>query len=142
MNTDPLDKIFQKTEELDNQRKVILADLLNPFVRIDLENGAFLPTIIWSNLTTQKQVLVYMLAKLALSSRNPKFQNQATPKEVTDNTEIPGGTVRPKLTELLKDKLISKNEFGGYYVKPTILSLQKIKRVLEGDLLKLGDDKE
>lgn len=131
MSNDPLDKIFSKPEEIDLQRKKILADILNPYARIDVENGTFMPTILWANLGSKEKILVFLIARLALSTRNNLFTNCVTPKDVEIETEIPGGTVRPKIIELYEDKLITKNDTGGYYVKSTLTPLLKIKSFLE-----------
>jgi len=131
MTDDPLDNIFKKPEDIDINRKTILANILNPYARIDVENGTFLPTILWENLGSKDKILVFLVARLALSTRNKLFTSCASPKEIENMTEIPGGTVRPKLKALYEDKLISKNDIGGYFVKSSLISLMKLKSILE-----------
>ena len=133
---DPLDKIFTKPEDIDNKLREILADILTPFARIDIESGAFMPTILWGNLDSKRKILVFLVAKLALSTRKNQFGSCASPKDIEIATEIPGGTVRPKVIELLEEKIIGKDDTGAYYVKPSQISLIKIKTYLDIESMK------
>lgn len=134
MATDPLDEIFDSPEALEGERRDRLAKMVVPFATVDPEHGIFHPKGRWHQLTAKKRVLVFFLARLALSAKNPEFPNTLTSKEVEEGTELPGGTVRPKISELLKDRVVFQNNDGSYSLRPTALSLSKAWAVLEDSI--------
>jgi hypothetical protein len=125
---DPLDELVVRSEEVEGENRKILAKILLPHVQIDPEKGTIYFVKQPSNLTTKEQVLVVLLAKLALAQKNPDITPITTPKEVEDISGLPGGTVRPKLGELIKDKIIAKSSVG-YYVEGK--NLYKARAILE-----------
>ena len=131
MTDDPLDKIFDSPQELEGEMRNTLARMLLPFAAIDPESGVFYPKSRWHNLNAKQRVLIYFLARLALSAKNPEFKNQMTSKEVVDGTELPGGTVRPKISELAKDRVVVKNPDGSYLVRATSMSINNAWELLE-----------
>ena len=131
MNSDPLDKIFDSVEELDNEKKEILVDILSPIIVVDPEKGIIHTKKAWNNINAKQKILAYLLAKLALSTRNQKFVNSATPNEIETKTELPGGTVRPKLRELIHDRIAFQNEDGSYSIRPTSMSINNARALFE-----------
>lgn len=131
IGNDPLDQLIMATEEVEGEYRVLLAELLKPHVKIDPEAGKvyFIPHP--PKLNTRQHVLVYLLAKLALSQKNEALEPIATAKEVEEGTALPGGTVRPKLTELFRERIISKGE-AGYFIE--VINLNKAKSILEDTL--------
>ncbi len=112
---DPLDELVTKAKVVEGQHRLLLAELLRPHVRLDPDTGRIYFTEHPSKLNTKQYVLVYLLAKLALSQKNPEYTAVATTREVEESTGLPGGTVRPKLSQLLKERVISKTQ-AGYFI--------------------------
>lgn len=125
---DPLDELVVKSEEVEGENRKILARILKPHVQIDPEKGTIYFVKQPSNLNTKEQVLVVLLAKLALAQKNPDISPITTPKELEEISGLPGGTVRPKLGELVKEKVIAKSSVG-YYIEA--VNLYKARAVLE-----------
>ena len=119
-NIDPLDALLTKATIVDGEHRALLAKLLTPHVRLDPDTGKIYFTQHPPKLNTKQQVLVYLLARLALAQKNPNYTTVATTKDVEEGTGLPGGTVRPKLSELLKERIISKTE-AGYLIEVTNL---------------------
>ena len=136
MSDDPLDQIFDSPKELEGELREKLAKMIVPFAVVDLENGFFHPKGKWHHLNAKQRVLVYFLARLALSTKNPEFKNALTPGEVEEGTELPGGTVRPKIAELAKDRVIFRGSDGTYTMRPTPMSLANAWVILEGAIPK------
>lgn len=128
---DPLDALVIKAEEVEGEYRRLLAMLLSPHVRFDSERGTIYFIKHPPMLSTKQHVLVYLLARLALSQKNPQYDTVASSKDVEDGTGLPGGTVRPKLSELLKEKVISKGE-AGYFVEAE--NLHRARALLEDTL--------
>ena len=131
MENDPFDKIFGKPEELDREKREALASLIEPYAKIDPENGVFFPNQNWNQLSTKLKILAYLLSRLALSSRNPNFPNSVSTKDVENDTELPGGTVRPKLRQLIDDRVVDQNIDGRYYVKSSWISINNALALFE-----------
>ena len=131
MTEDPLDAVFDQKEELEGLLRERLAKMIIPFAVVDPENGIFYPKRAWNELNSKRKVLVFLLARLALSTRNPEFSKTVMAKDVEDATELPGGTVRPKLSELLKDRVAFRESDGGYYVRSTTMSLNNAWAIME-----------
>jgi hypothetical protein len=125
---DPLDELVVKSEEVEGENRKILAKLLIPHVQIDPEQGTIYFVKQPSDLNTKEQVLVVLLAKLALAQKNQDITYIATPKYIEEVSGLPGGTVRPKLAELIKQKVIAKSSVG-YYIEAK--NLYKARAVLE-----------
>jgi len=117
---DPLDAIVISSEVVEGENRKLLADLLKPYVRIDPDTGSIHFIKYPPPLSAKQHILVYLLAKLALSSKKPEYSPAAQPKEIEEATRLPGGTVRPKLRQLLEEHVISQGE-EGYYVEPVNL---------------------
>ena len=79
---------------------------------------------------------MFLLARLALSTRNPEFPKAVTSKEIEEATELPGGTIRPKLAELLKDRTAYRNQDSGYYIRSTSMSINNAWALMEDVLPK------
>lgn len=131
MTEDPLDVIFDTPEELEGVKRERLAKMIAPFAVIDPENGTFFTKTAWNNLKSKQKVLVYLLARLALSTRNPEFPKAVNHKDVEQDTELPGGTVRPMVSELVKDRVVHRDKSGSYYVRSSSMSINKAWIILE-----------
>lgn len=140
MSESPLARLIKPKEELDEAAQTKLADMLEPYVWLDPDNLGvhFKPDA--PSLTTLKKVLIYLLARKAISTyleikarddaaeagegearQHPEASPVVTPKDVEEGTKLSGGTVRPKLTELHKKKYVLKKG-TAYEVSPYYLS--------------------
>lgn len=142
MSEDPLDAIFDAPEELQGVKREMLAKMIAPFAAVDPKNGTFFAKLAWNNLTTKQKVLVYLLARLALSTKNPEFSKSVTHGDVEEATELPGGTVRPKVSELIRDRVVYRNKDGSYYVRPSSVSLNKAWAIMENVVFEMGEKNE
>ena len=131
MTKDPFDEIFEAPEELEGLNRDRVAKMIKPFAMIDPENGTFYTKAAWIELTSKRKVLIFLLARLALSTRNPGFSKVVTAKEVEDSTELPGGTVRPKLGELVKDRIAYREKDSGYDIRSTSMSINNAWALME-----------
>ncbi len=121
MANDPLDEIFKRAEEIEGTRRALLARMVVPFATVEVESGRvyFKPEA--DKLTTKQKILVYLLARLALSQRSGDLAVAAVlPREIQDGTSLPGGTVRPQLQKLVQEHVV-QNSDGRYSVQPGAL---------------------
>ena len=131
MPQDPLDELFVKTEQVEGEHRAILAELILPYASINAETGVVHWKTTYDDLSTKKKLLLYLLCRLAISTRpNTTFTVAVSPTEVEKATMLPGGTVRPKLTELVKDKIVIKSG-EGYYVPAA--TLQRAKKMFSNE---------
>ncbi|HEX9838909.1 MAG TPA: hypothetical protein VGA72_06160 [Anaerolineales bacterium] len=127
MMQDPLDQLFVKTEQIEGEQRAILAQLILPYASINADTGDVHFKTTFDDLSTKQKILLYLLCRLALSTRpNTTFTVAVSPVEVEKATMLPGGTVRPKLTELVKDRIIVKS--GDGYSVPAV-NLQRAKKM-------------
>jgi len=121
MSESPLARLIKKKDELDLETQAKLANSLEPFVYLDPENLGvhFKPEA--QKLTTLQKVWVYLLARKAITLLNPDASELATPTEVEESTKLSGGTVRPKLTELVSRRWAQKIN-KTYTVSPYFIS--------------------
>jgi hypothetical protein len=122
MSDDILEQLVVRREQLERDQKAQIVKMVFPFAAIDPEKGRVHPKAPFDELNAKDKVLVYLLARLALSALpDAKASASVSPKEIEEETGLPGGTVRPKLAQLEKERLAFKSE-GGYYVTSATLS--------------------
>lgn len=127
MTQDPLDQLFVKTEQIEGEQRAILAQLILPYASINADTGDVHFKTTFDDLSTKQKILLYLLCRLALSTRpNTTFTVAVSPIEIEKATMLPGGTVRPKLTELVKNRIIVKS--GDGYSVPAV-NLQRAKKM-------------
>jgi len=93
-----------------------LAAVLKPHVVIDKKTGGVHLTKSFSGLTTRKKVLLVLLAQKAAALLEVATCAGMTPKSIETTTGLPGGTVRAKLAELKKDRLVDADAGGQYTI--------------------------
>jgi len=130
MSTNPFAKLIRSKTELDYEAQKQLADLLEPYIWLDPENNLVVFKDSASSLTSLQLVLVFMLAQKVKNLVNPELSPAVSASEVETGTGLPGGTVRPKLTELAKKKLLTHSG-RAYEISPNFLisELQQILKV-------------
>ena len=125
---DPLEQIFIKTEQVVGEQRALLAKLIFPFASVNPESGEVHLKPTADDLTAKQKIVVYLLCRLALSTRpNTEFSATASPIEIEKSTMIPGGTIRPKLMELVKSRVVFKSG-DGYYIH--VSSLRRAQEIL------------
>ena len=130
---DPLDQIIIKPEIVEGEQRALLAQLIFPYAGINPDTGDVHFKETADDLTSKQKILLYLLCRLALSARtNTTISAAVSPKEIEKSLIIPGGTIRPKLMELVGDKIVLKSKTGeGYYVNSG--SLHRAKKILVPD---------
>ena len=94
----------------------LVADLLQPFVRIDADSCEIIPSASWRSLSNESKSLIYLLARKAMVALDlPVGIEGATPQEIERATGVLGNSLRPVLKRLLGQRLVSKAD-GRYYV--------------------------
>ncbi len=132
MPNDPLEVLFVKPEQLEGEKRSLLAKTLQPFVQIDPENGKILLTLKGDKLTAKEKVLVYLLSRLALFTfTEEKYPLAASPKEIEIAINLPGGTIRPNLSQLVNERVVLKK--GEGYVLPS-QNLMRAHELLESKM--------
>jgi hypothetical protein len=120
MEKNPFEKIVRSKRELDYETQRELADLLEPYLWLDPESNSVTFTKTGANLTTQQKVYLYAVGKKIISLLNHASAPCFSPNDVQNETGLPGGTIRPKLTQLVQQRrLIRKNSL--YEVVPGFL---------------------
>lgn len=113
-------------EELD---KGLLADLLLPFVGIDIHSGQMVPKEGWEKLNVDQKILVNALTRKAAMSM-PEVdlvREAAAAKEIEAATGIKGGTLRPRLVALKDIGLLRQDKDRNYFAPtPAVLQIGKI----------------
>ncbi|MCL5428742.1 MAG: hypothetical protein M1347_02910 [Chloroflexi bacterium] len=134
MSQDPLDAFFDTPEKLEGEMRERLAQMIVPFAAADPVSGDIHPKRGWNALDTKKKVLVILLAKLALSAKDAQFSASISSKEIEQITGLPGGTVRPKLSELVKDRIAFRDHSSNYSVRPTPIAFSNAWALMESEI--------
>lgn len=105
---DPLDVLLVDTREIDRRK---LASLLHDRVGVDPENGEILlyPPA-QEGRTIGDQVLFTLLGQRVLNLYRSELPDGLTPQELSKQTGIKGGSIRPALARLSSDGLVFKRE--------------------------------
>lgn len=113
---DPLAMLWD-TSSVQDQRQ-LLAETIFPFARVDGETQEIGFTAEGEALTTREKLLVFLLMRKAMMLRGVIVKETMPPAEIAKATGMPGGTIRPVLSQLYSDKLVRKDkeEDGGYFV--------------------------
>lgn len=121
-----LDELVVDETEIDRD---LLAGILAPYVRLTRSGGKPIFTAPFATLAAAEKILVFLLArKAAVSLELAVGPEAASPKEISELTGIPHGTVKPTVIGLVKRGLLAKDE-GSYSVPAH--ALLTIKEVLE-----------
>jgi hypothetical protein len=134
MDEDPLAQLIVRPEQVEGEKRALLVKLVLPFAGIDPENNQIHFKATFDELNARQKVLVYLLARLALSALpNSKTLAAVSPKELEAQIKLPGGTIRPKLTQLAKEKIIIQSG-GGYSASSSTLhrAQKELEAVISG----------
>ncbi len=131
-NTDPLEQIYVRTEQVEGEERAILAELILPFAGVNPETGdVYFKSIADELLNAKQKILVYLLCRLALASKpDTSFSKYVSPKEIEVAIRLPGGTVRPKLSQLVSEDKVVVKSGEGYVVPASYLNQIRSKKLL------------
>lgn len=135
-NIDPLQQIFVSAEQMENEQKALLAQLIVPFAGVNSDTGdVYFKATADELLNAKQKVLVFLLCRLAIRAAKPEssLSKYVSPKEIEVATHLPGGTVRPKLSQLVTDDKVVKKSGDGYFVLPSDLNQIRLKKILPID---------
>ncbi len=122
-----LDELFVSGKEVDQE---LVANILSPFLKIDRDSCAIVPNEQWLELNNELKIILFLVARKAMKFRGLAIDNEgALPSEIERETGVKGGSVRPKLKELLEQRIINKTD-DGRYVVPSY-SFSKIKTMID-----------
>ena len=105
---DPLDELFIDKGDFD---RAILAETLIKYVGLTKEGEMIFKSPFRGELDNKKRVLV------VLELKNDNAKSKLGPKEISEISGIPHGSVKPAVTELYSKNLIKKD--GNEYFVPT-----------------------
>jgi hypothetical protein len=91
-----------------------LAQALRPYLQLGRDGGLWLLAP-FDHLSGQAKVLCVLLAVKAQHLLGLRQGEAIQPQELVELSSMPPGTVRPKLSQLAKDRLVSKSA-NGYTV--------------------------
>jgi hypothetical protein len=111
----PLNRLIVNGDELDANE---LADLLEPWVRIDGATGELRGTPNWSALTVSQKITVGLLARKAAVAVGlvEKGDEALSPQDLEKAVGVKGGTLRKAVSLLYQDRLLQKS--GSRYFVP------------------------
>lgn len=114
MTEDPLTNLLLDAQQID---RALLADALIDILGIDKSSGQIVPKPGFNNLKAKKKVLAFLIGKKAAKLIGVTESESVPSIQLTTEVGIPDGTVRPKLRELLKERVISQdNSSDEYYI--------------------------
>jgi hypothetical protein len=123
--TDRLQALVVREEDFAREE---LADVLEGLVRFTA-NGELILDDSFGTLTTTQKVTCLLLACRAAQLLGLRQTYGATPAQLADMSGMPPGSVRPKLSELAKLRLVTKE--GSTYFIP-IHAGRKAARIVAG----------
>jgi len=128
-----LEDLIVSGEELD---KKLVAEILASYVRLDKDKCTIRPTEVWTQLSEEQKILVYLLARKAMMALSFDLTVEgATASEVVQDTGVKKGTAHPALRKLLvDDRLLEQSEHRRYFVPN--YAIPRIKSMLSEKKLK------
>jgi len=123
---DELESLLVSGKEVD---KKLVAEILEPYLRIDKETCDIRPLSSWSDLKTNIKILLYLIARKAMVALGlPLSEERASATEIMQKTGMKKGTVNPALRNLFEDRVIEQFEDKKYYISNH--ALEKVKAMI------------
>ena len=120
-----LDELVVSGSEIDRE---LIASVLKPFVRLNGDGKSVLLLPGWDRLKNDHKVLVFLVARKAMLALEWEVDDAVSPKEVSRETGLPGGSVRPGLARLVDSRLAAQAD-GGRYLVPN-WAMNQVKAIL------------
>lgn len=126
MTNEELEKLLVSGKELD---KKLVAEILEPYLRIDKETCDIRPLNTWNNLLAYVRILLYLIARKAMIALElPLPEEKASATEIMQKTGLRKGTVNPALRKLFQDRVIEQSEDKKYYIPN--YALERVKSMI------------
>jgi DNA-binding transcriptional ArsR family regulator len=109
---DPLERLLVDAVAIDRER---IAAALEGRVGIDRTTSSVVVRPAFSGLSSAQKVLAYLLGRKVAALLEVAGE-EATPGEISEQTGMPPGTVRPTLSQLKTERLVTAR--GGRYLVP------------------------
>ena len=110
--SDPLQSLVADEREFARET---LAEALRPLLNLT-KDGDLLLKPNFSDLKARQQVLAILLGLKAAELLEFRSSPAAPPGEIVEVSGMAAGTVRPALSSLLKERLVSKDDSGAYFI--------------------------
>ena len=124
-----LEELLVDGSEVDRE---LVGTILAPYIRIDRTNASIIPTERWDDLSARSQVLIFLAARKAMRALGIDEAEEVAPGDIEAATGLLGGTVRPALMRLSKQRLIARADGNrGYYLPNWALNRVKAELRLE-----------
>jgi len=129
MMNDELESLLVSGKEMD---KKLVAEILEPYLRIDKETCDIRPLSSWNDLKAKIRILLYLIARKAMVALGlPLAEERASATEIMQKTGMRKGTVNPALRSLLEDdRLLEQSEDKKYQVPN--YAMEKVKGMISG----------
>jgi hypothetical protein len=108
--------------------KKLVAEILEPYLRIDKDTHAIRPLSTWDNLTAHIKILLFLVARKAMLALNFITEESASATEIMQETGMIKNTVNPALKGLRDKKIVSQTKERKYYIPNT--SIEKVKGLI------------
>lgn len=113
MDKDPLSELLLDSVQVDRTR---LARALKNLLGIDQNTGVVIPKPAFGKLGAREKLISFLLGIKASSLLEKGTPESVPAKDIPKQVGLPEGTVRPRLRELLNQRVISQTEAGEYYI--------------------------
>ena len=123
---DELESLLVSGKEVD---KKLVAEILEPYLRIDKETCDIRPLTSWSDLKANIKILLYLIARKAMVALGlPLSEEKASATEIMQKTGMKKGTVNPALRNLYEDRIIEQSKDKKYSIPNH--ALEKVKAMI------------
>lgn len=123
--TDPLEKLFVSSEELDQE---LLATVLMDLAKIDRDSGEIRFTSKAVRLPKKLQILIYLMSRKAARAHSVISEELISSKELAPKLGIGGSSLRGQLSDFTKERLV-ESKSGRYWVPN--YAIERVKELLE-----------
>ncbi|MFH0986560.1 MAG: hypothetical protein V1911_00760 [Candidatus Micrarchaeota archaeon] len=140
MRNDPLDTLFVRGDEVNRE---LLSSILTRYVRLD-EKGRIFPLSQFYSETNKNRVIIALLSRKAISLKTGT-EESISPSELGKLIDLPDGSLRPTLRELVDEKLAddenSRYKISSHAVRRCSEILEKKKTSEEAKTMKTFSSK-
>lgn len=105
--SEPEDNPLQELVGEDELDRELLLSILNPYLRFD-DKGHIVYKPIFGSLPSKDKILVFLLARKALSDLGLETEEAVSPSTIADEISANGNTVRSSLSRLKSQGLVKK----------------------------------
>ena len=124
--TKKLEELLVSAKEMD---KSLVAEILEPYLRIDKDSGKIRPYGAWDELAVTKKILVYLLGRKAAKALGlGPAEEGASATQVGHDTGLKKGTVNPALRRMLDERILEQDSDLRYFVPNH--AIEKVKALL------------